>query len=228
MGRSVSSPPIKVGGRAFGQDQSGLPALLAGRSAPLGADDDGTTAEAGTPGPVTEARADLDDRLQRCVTGRGITDLERAVLLGGHPVDLLFTDAGENAAVLIDPGPGPGADPARHLRLTHTRGDLITGLPSGGHGAKPCPVSRTVRVPAWRIIAGEPEQPGPAARSAAGQTPRHVRHVPEAPRPQPIRRPAHTLARRERTVYPVTQAFSTDNHLPQLCADPSTRIRLFR
>jgi hypothetical protein len=70
-------------------------------------------------------------------------------------VDLLFTDAGENTAVLIDPGPRPGADPARHLRLTHARSDLLTGLPSGGHGAKACPVSRTVRVPAWRIVAGE-------------------------------------------------------------------------
>ena len=104
---------------------------------------------------MTEAREDLADRLQRYLAGRGITDLERAVLVGGHPVDLLFTDAGANTAVLIDPGPGPGADPARHLRLTHARGDLFTGLPSGGHGAKPCPVSRTVRVPSWRILAGE-------------------------------------------------------------------------
>lgn len=70
-------------------------------------------------------------------------------------MDLLFTDAGENTAVLIDPRPRPGADPARHLRLTHARSDLLTGLPSGGHGAKACPVSRTVRVPAWRIVAGE-------------------------------------------------------------------------
>ncbi|MEV8030836.1 AAA domain-containing protein [Streptomyces sp. NPDC086182] len=151
----AKSQLITVGSRAFWQDQSGLPALLAARSVPLGAGDDGTTAEAGTPGPVTEARADLADRLQRYLAGRGITDLERAVLVGGHPVDLLFTDVGENTAVLIDPGPGPGADPARHLRLTHARGDLLTGLPSGGHGAKPCPVSRTVRVPAWRILAGE-------------------------------------------------------------------------
>ncbi|MEV7393719.1 MULTISPECIES: hypothetical protein [unclassified Streptomyces] len=75
--------------------------------------------------------------------------------MGGHPVDLLFTDAGEDTAVLIDPGPGSGADPARHFRLTHARGDLLTGLPSGGQGAKPCPVCRTVRVSAWRITAGE-------------------------------------------------------------------------
>ena len=48
-----------------------------------------------------------------------------------------------------------GLDPARHLRLTHARGDLLPGLPSGGSGAKPGPVARTVRVPAWRILAGD-------------------------------------------------------------------------
>jgi hypothetical protein len=152
----AKSQLITVGDLAFWQGQSGVPTLLAARSAPLGAGDDGAPAEAGTPGPVAEAREDLADRLQRYLTGRGITDLERAVLVGGHPVDLLFTDAGENTAVLIDPGPEPGTDPARHLRLLHARGDLLTGLPSGGHGAKPCPVSRTVRVPAWRILSGEP------------------------------------------------------------------------
>ncbi|MEV5170246.1 AAA domain-containing protein [Streptomyces flaveolus] len=151
----AKSQLITVGGHAFWQEQSGLPALLAARSAPLGAGGDGTAAEAGPWGPVTEAREDLADRLQRYLTGCGITDLERAALVGGHPVDLLFTDAGENTAVLIDPGPRPGEDPARHLRLNHARGDLLTGLPSGGRGAKACPVSRTVRVPAWRILAGE-------------------------------------------------------------------------
>ncbi|CAL9424473.1 caspase, EACC1-associated type [Streptomyces sp. enrichment culture] len=151
----AKSQLITVGGLAFWQEQSGLPALLAARSAPLGAGGDGTTAESGPPGPVTEAREDLADRLQQYFTGRGITDLERASLVGGHPVDLVFTDAGANTAVLIDPGPRPGEDPARHLRLLHARGDLLTGLPSGGRGAKACPVSRTVRVPAWRILAGE-------------------------------------------------------------------------
>lgn len=150
----AKSQLITVGGHAFWQEQSGLPALLAARAAPLGASGDGTTAEAGPWGPVTGAREDLADRLQRYLTGRGVTDLERAALVGGHPVDLLFTDAGENTAVLIDPGPRPGEDPARHLRLVHARGDLLTGLPSGGRGAKACPVSRTVRVPAWRIMAG--------------------------------------------------------------------------
>ncbi|WP_221349265.1 caspase, EACC1-associated type [Streptomyces beigongshangae] len=151
----AKSQLITVGGLSFWQEQSGLPALLATRSVPLGAGDDGAPAEAGPPGPVVKAHEDSADRLQRYLTGRGITDLERTVLVGGHPVDLLFTDAGENTAVLIDPGPEPGADPARHLRLLHARGDLLTGLPAGGHGAKPCPVSRTVRVPAWRILSGE-------------------------------------------------------------------------
>jgi hypothetical protein len=76
------------------------------------------------PGRVTEAREDLADRLQRYLADQGITDLERGVVVGDHPVDLLFTDAGENTAVLIDPGPRPGHDPARHLRQTHARGDL--------------------------------------------------------------------------------------------------------
>ncbi|GAA2644468.1 caspase, EACC1-associated type [Streptomyces lunalinharesii] len=150
----AKSQLITVGSHPFWQEQSGLPALLAARSAPLGADEDGMTVDAAR-SPVTEAREDLADRLQQYLAERGITDLERAVLVGGHPVDLLFTDAGENTAVLIDPGPEPGADQARHLRLAHARGDLLTGLPSGGHGAKPCPVSRWVRVPAWRIVAGE-------------------------------------------------------------------------
>ncbi|MGP4112758.1 hypothetical protein ACTWP5_17845 [Streptomyces sp. 4N509B] len=60
-------------------------------------------------------------------------------------MDLVFT---------VDLGPPPGQVPARHLRLAHAREDLLTGLPSGGHGAKACNVSRTLRVPAWRIMAG--------------------------------------------------------------------------
>ncbi|MCX2927060.1 caspase, EACC1-associated type [Streptomyces sp. NEAU-W12] len=146
---------ITVGGHAFWQGQSGLPTLLAGRSVPLGADADADGGPVVTAAPVAGFREDLTDRLQQYLAGRGITDLERASVVGGHPVDLLFTEAGENTAVLIDPGPPPGGDPARHLRLTHARGDLLTGLPSGGYGAKTCPVGRTMRVPAWRILAGE-------------------------------------------------------------------------
>lgn len=57
--------------------------------------------------------------------------------------------------MLIDTGPLPGQDPARHLRLTHARGDLLIGLPSGGRGANPAPVTRAVRLPAGRVPAGE-------------------------------------------------------------------------
>ncbi|KFF97604.1 peptidase C14 [Streptomyces scabiei] len=151
----AKSQLITVGGHAFWQGQNGLPTLLAGRSVPLGAE----AGDDGGPGATARSsavfREELADRLQEYLAGRGITDLERAAVIGGHPVDLLFTDAGQNTAVLIDPGPPPGIDPARHLRLTHARGDLVAGLPSGGYGAKACSVGRTVRVPAWRILAGE-------------------------------------------------------------------------
>ncbi|CBG73582.1 MULTISPECIES: caspase, EACC1-associated type [Streptomyces] len=151
----AKSQLITVGTHAFWQGQSGLPTLLAERSASLGADTDETDGPVVTATPATGFREELSDRLQQYLTERGITDLERATVVGGHPVDLLFTEAGENTAVLIDPGPPPGIDPARHLRLTHARGDLLTGLPSGGYGAKACPVGRTVRVPAWRVLADE-------------------------------------------------------------------------
>ncbi|MFC5959551.1 AAA domain-containing protein [Streptomyces pratens] len=151
----AKSQLITVGGHAFWQGQSGLPTLLAGRSVPLGADageDDGPVV---TVTAMAGFRQGLADRLQQYLARHGITDLEGSAVIGGHLVDLLFTEAGENTAVLIDPGPPPGGDPARHLRLTHARGDLLTGLPSGGYGAKACPVGRTVRVPAWRILVGE-------------------------------------------------------------------------
>ncbi|KUO12313.1 caspase, EACC1-associated type [Streptomyces sp. DSM 15324] len=146
---------ITVGGHAFWQGQSGLPTLLAGRSVPLGAEAGEDGVPVATAASVTGFREELADRLQEYLTERGLTDLERAATVGGQPVDLLFTEAGENTAVLVDPGPQHGGDPARHLRLIHARGDLLTGLPSGGYGAKACPVGRTVRVPAWRILAGE-------------------------------------------------------------------------
>ncbi|MFJ2510825.1 AAA domain-containing protein [Streptomyces griseoviridis] len=151
----AKSQLITVGGLAFWQEQSGLPTLLAARSTSLGEDDDRTSVVPQPPGPGSALLDDLADRLQRYLSRRGVTDLERAVLVGGHPVDLLYTDAGQNTAVLIDLGPEPGADPARHLRLTHARGDLLVGLDSGGHGAKSGPVSRTVRVPSWRVLAGD-------------------------------------------------------------------------
>nr|WSW62378.1 AAA domain-containing protein [Streptomyces sp. NBC_00998] len=151
----AKSQLITVGSHAFWQEQAGLPALLAGRSAVLrrgtyADQDSAVSANAGS-----GFREELADRLQAYLSARGIIDLERAAVVGGHTVDLLFTVDGANTAVLIDPGPEHDRDPARHLRLTHARGDLLTGLPSGGAGAKAVPVTRTVRVPAWRILVGE-------------------------------------------------------------------------
>ncbi|MFE9562870.1 DEAD/DEAH box helicase [Streptomyces sp. NPDC006487] len=151
----AKSQLITVGSHAFWQGQAGLPALLAERSVVLGSgtytdQDTAFRAEAGS-----GFRQELSDRLQEYLGARGITDLERAAVVSGHTADLLFTADGANTAVLIDPGPQPDQDPARHLRLHHARGDLLTGLPSGGAGAKAGPVTRTIRVPAWRILAGD-------------------------------------------------------------------------
>ncbi|MFE3861740.1 AAA domain-containing protein [Streptomyces goshikiensis] len=152
----AKSQLITVGSHAFWQEQAGLPALLAERSAVLrggayaGQDPVGLGAAT-----ASGFREELADGLQDYLGTIGITDLERAAVVGGHTVDLLFTVDGANTAVLIDAGPRAGQDRARHLRLTHARADLLTGLPSGGGGAKTGPVARTVRVPAWRILAGE-------------------------------------------------------------------------
>ncbi|MBT2452740.1 caspase family protein [Streptomyces sp. ISL-43] len=155
----AKSQLITVGSHAFWQGQAGLPALLAARSALLGpgAYENQSAREAATaPTTGTQAfREELTDLLQQHLGARGITDLERATVVGGHPVDLVFTADGENTVLLIDPGHPPGLDAARLLRLAHARGNLLTGLPSGGAGAKPGPVVRSVRVPAWRILAGE-------------------------------------------------------------------------
>ncbi|MFE2523788.1 AAA domain-containing protein [Streptomyces sp. NPDC059382] len=151
----AKSQLITVGSHRFWQGQAGLPAVLAERSTVLRT---GTPAERDTlPAPQARSgfREELADRLQEYLGTRGVTDLERAAVVGGHTVDLLFTLDGENTAVLIDTGPPPGQDPARHLRLAHARGDLLIGLPSGGRGAKPAPVTRTVRLPAWRVPAGD-------------------------------------------------------------------------
>ncbi|WP_240979633.1 hypothetical protein [Streptomyces sp. HNM0574] len=147
----AKSQLITVGGRAFWQGQSGLPVLLAERAEVL------DTAYCPGPGAETEdgTGEQLVDRLQDYLGRRGFTGLERTAVVGGQTVDLLFTAGEGNTAVLIDRGAEDDLDPARHLRLTHARGDLLMGLPSGGSGAKPAVVTRTVRVPAWRIVAGE-------------------------------------------------------------------------
>jgi hypothetical protein len=145
---------ITVGSLAFWQGWVGLPTRLAERSVVLGSGDDFPVPPAAESEP-SRLREELADRLQRHLGARGLTDLERTAAVGGHAVDLLFTVDGENTAVLIDTGRRYGEDPARHLRLAHAREDLLPGLLSGGRGAKPGAVRRVIRVPAWRILAGD-------------------------------------------------------------------------
>ncbi|WP_244942021.1 hypothetical protein [Streptomyces coelicoflavus] len=149
----AKSQLLTVGSLALWQEQSGLPALLPARSAPLEAGDDGAPAEAGTPDPAAEAREDLADHLQRYLTGR-------VSLIWSGPckwAGTWWTCCSPTPARIRRCSTTLDRDPARtpRLRLLHARGDLLTGLPSGGHGAQPCLVSRTVRVPAWRILSGE-------------------------------------------------------------------------
>lgn len=154
----TKSQLITVGSLAFWQGQAGLPARLAERSVVLGGSAGGSDYAPLATAARAEAspfREELADRLQQYLGTRGVTDLERAAVVGGHTVDLLFTANGENTAVLIDIGRKNGEDPARHLRLTHARENLLTGLPSGGNGAKACVVGRAIRVPAWRVLAGD-------------------------------------------------------------------------
>lgn len=151
----AKSQLITVGSHAFWQGQAGLPALLSERSAVLRAGSYADQHGAVRAEAASGFREELADRLQEYLDTCGITDLERAAVVGGHTADLLFTVDGANTAVLIDPGPQHDQDPARHLRLHHARGDLLTGLPSGGAGAKAGPVTRTIRIPAWRILAGD-------------------------------------------------------------------------
>ncbi|MCK8676035.1 caspase, EACC1-associated type [Streptomyces lichenis] len=154
----AKSQLITVGSLGFWQGRTGLPSLLADRSTALRPHPyDQRAAGAGRPQPPTGSdpfREELADRLQFHLEERGITDLERSAMVGGRPVDVLYTVDGQNTAVLLDTGPPAELPPDRHLRLAHARGDLLHGLPSGGAGAKPGPVARTLRVPAWRVLAG--------------------------------------------------------------------------
>lgn len=92
-----------------------------------------------TPEASSGSPKELADRLQEYLANRGVTDLERAAMVGGQVVDLLFTVDGENTAVLIDAGWPPERDPARHLRLTHARADVLLGPPP--EAAAPSPPS---------------------------------------------------------------------------------------
>ncbi|TWV42557.1 AAA family ATPase [Streptomyces misionensis] len=153
----AKSQLITVGNHGYWQQQTGLPHLLSARSAlwSRARAVDAHQAPAHEPGPQQDpGRRDLADTLQQFLTSRGVVELERDAKVGGQRVGLLFTAPEGNTAVLMDTGPLPGRDPARHLRLMHQRADLLIGLPSGGRGAKAGSVERVLRIPAWRILAG--------------------------------------------------------------------------
>ncbi|MFD8333217.1 AAA domain-containing protein [Streptomyces solisilvae] len=153
----AKSQLITVGDHGYWQQQTGLPHLLSSRSVLW----ERVPAVGVQEVPVREfgprqdpRRRDLTDTVQQVLASRGIVELERDAVIGGHLVDLLFTAPDGNTAVLVDTGPPSGRDPARHLRLTHERAGLLIGLPSGGRGTKAGPIARVVRIPAWRILAG--------------------------------------------------------------------------
>ncbi|MFJ6392795.1 AAA domain-containing protein [Streptomyces sp. NPDC091972] len=153
----AKSQLITVGNHGYWQQETGLPHLLSSRSLLW----DQTRAAGVQPTPVPEPRLwqdrhrrDLTDAMQQVLASRGVVELERDALVGGQRIDLLITAAEGNTAVVVDTGPEPARDAARHLRLVHERAGLLIGLPSGGRGAKAGPVTRVVRIPAWRILAG--------------------------------------------------------------------------
>ncbi|MEU5000433.1 AAA domain-containing protein [Streptomyces sp. NPDC021622] len=153
----AKSQLITVGNHRYWQQQTGLPHLLSSRSLLW----DQTQRTGVQPTPMPEARLrqdhrrrDLTDTVQQVLASRDVVELERDALVGGQHIDLLFTSSEGNTAVVVDTGPGPDRDPARHLRLVHERAGLLVGLPSGGRGAKAGPVTHVIRIPAWRILAG--------------------------------------------------------------------------
>ncbi|WP_405007696.1 AAA domain-containing protein [Kitasatospora purpeofusca] len=155
---------ITVGHRTFWQQHAGLPAELASRSVPV--DLDRTTRPtaldhvATSSAPVSAWHIELADRLQAHLNDHGIHALERSALIGGTTVDFVATTrdpasgSDTNVVLMIDEGPREAEEEARHLRLAQARCDLLLGLPSGGTGAKSGPVTHSIRVPAWRVLAG--------------------------------------------------------------------------
>ncbi|MEU3560277.1 AAA domain-containing protein [Kitasatospora sp. NPDC006786] len=159
----AKSQLITIGHRAFWQQHAGLPAELARRSVPVELD---RTPGSAPPYPVPQAstatagHTDLADRLQAHLADHGIHAVERSAVVGGTTVDFVITTRDpvsgndENVVLVIDEGPRYDEEPGRHLRLAQARCDLLVGLPSGGVGAKSAPVTRSIRIPAWRILAG--------------------------------------------------------------------------
>ncbi|MCX5203206.1 AAA domain-containing protein [Streptomyces sp. NBC_00237] len=153
----AKSQLITAGDHDYWQQQTGLPHLLSTRSVLWSRAQDADTHEVPVPQPgpwQDPSLRDLIDTVQQLLTARGVLGLERDVVVGGQRVDLMFTAPQGNTAVLVDAGPLPGRDPARHLRLMHERGRLLIGLPPGGPGPKAESIERVLRIPAWRILAG--------------------------------------------------------------------------
>lgn len=153
----AKSQLITAGDHGYWQQQTGLPHLLSSRSVLWSRARSADTHQAPLHEPSHQqdpGRRDLADTVQQFLASRGVVELERDAMVGGQRIDLLFTAPEGNTAVLVDSGPLPGRDPARHLRLMHQRAGLLIGLPSGGRGAKAGSVERVLRIPAWRILAG--------------------------------------------------------------------------
>ncbi|MGA4541603.1 DEAD/DEAH box helicase [Uniformispora flossi] len=147
----AKSQLITVGDHGFWRDQTGLPHVLATRSGLVSGG-----GAAPVPGSVPGVPRDPDrellvDRVQQFLGARGV---ERDAVVGGYPVDLLFAGAEGPVAVLVDTGPIPGRDPARHLRLSQERARLLVGLPFEGRAGAEGVVD-VIRVPAWRALAGD-------------------------------------------------------------------------
>ncbi|MBF9071542.1 caspase, EACC1-associated type [Streptacidiphilus fuscans] len=141
-----------VGDLALWSQRRGLPALLADHCQRAM-----TNSPAVRSAQVTDDdRTELANLLQARLEKAGYADLERDAMVGGYPCDFVVSAEEGNLAILIDPGPSPDEEAARHLRLLDARARLLTGLDSGGNGAAQAPLSRVIRVPAWRIRAQEP------------------------------------------------------------------------
>jgi len=141
-----------VGNLALWSRRRGLPALLADHCRRTA---DGKPAARPTQ-LADENRTELANLLQARLEQAGYTALERDAMVDGYQCDFVVSAKEGNLAVLIDSSPAPDEEAVRHLRLLDTRARLLTGLDSGGHGAAQAPLSRVIRVPAWRIRASEP------------------------------------------------------------------------
>ncbi|MFI6444893.1 AAA domain-containing protein [Kitasatospora sp. NPDC050543] len=137
---------ITVGDHAFWSGQPGLPATLAQQSA-----EDGPFVL-----PALTTRVDqLSDMLHAHLIKAGHTRVQRDVRPDGHQCDFLVTTNEGDIALLIDRGPEVDEDAARHLRLLHAQAALLPGLLPSTPGGSCDPIIRTVRIPAWKILAAE-------------------------------------------------------------------------